>query len=292
MRSAKINEVSKMKKLIATFLTLVTVLICFASCAQDNTQIYVISRESGSGTRDAFVELLGITGADGKDAIIGSAEKVTSTSTVVATVAGNKNAIGYISMGSMSDTVKALKVDGVAATAENVKNGSYKISRPFNICYKEGELSEIANDFVTFILSAEGQQIIADNGYIKVSENGESYTASGHTGEITLAGSTSVGPVMEKLADAYKKLNTGVTIDIQQNGSGAGIQAANEGACDIGMSSRDLKASELETLKSVKIASDGIAVIVNKENTVDGLTSDQIKNIYLGTLTDWSEASK
>ena len=281
-----------MKRILVIALSVVLAVSAFAACSNDSTSIYVISREDGSGTRSAFTELLGIVDENENDATVGSAEKVTSTSTVITTVAGNKLAIGYISLGSLSDSVKAVSVDGVAPSVENVKNGTYKIARPFNICYKEDTLSELASDFVKFILSKEGQNVINENGYIMVSENAESYTASGLTGKITLAGSTSVSPVMDKLADAYKTLNANVEIEIQQSGSGAGIESATEGACDIGMSSRELKDTELATLKSVKIADDGIAVIVNKENTVSNLTSEQIKNIYLGNLTDWSEISE
>ncbi len=281
-----------MKRILVIALTVILAVSAFAACSNDSTSIYVISREDGSGTRSAFTELLGIVDENENDATIGSAEKVTSTSTVISTVAGNKLAIGYISLGSLGDSVKAVSVDGVAPSVENVKNGTYKIARPFNICYKEDTLSELASDFVKFILSKEGQNVINENGYIMVSENAESYTASGLTGKITLAGSTSVSPVMDKLADAYKTLNANVEIEIQQSGSGAGIESATEGACDIGMSSRELKDTELATLKSVKIADDGIAVIVNKENTVSNLTSEQIKNIYLGNLTDWSEISE
>ncbi len=281
-----------MKRILVIALSVVLAVSAFAACSNDSTSIYVISREDGSGTRSAFTELLGIVDENENDATVGSAEKVTSTSTVITTVAGNKLAIGYISLGSLSDSVKAVSVDGVAPSVENVKNGTYKIARPFNICYKEDTLSELASDFVKFILSKEGQNVINENGYIMVSENAESYTASGLTGKITLAGSTSVSPVMDKLADAYKTLNANVEIEIQQSGSGAGIESATEGACDIGMSSRELKDTELATLKSVKIADDGIAVIVNKENTVSNLTSEQIKNIYLGKLTDWSEISE
>lgn len=282
-----------MKKIIILTLALVMALTAFVSCGNNsNSQIYVISREEGSGTRSAFSELFGVVDENGIDDITGAAEKVTSTATVISTVMGNKNAIGYISLGSLSDDIKALDIDGVSPTVENVRGGSYKVVRPFNICYKDGQLSEVAADFVDFIMSREGQQIITDKGYIAANDEAESYTSKGLVGKVTLAGSTSVSPVMEKLADAYKKLNPGVEIEVQQSGSGAGIQAAGAGACDIGMSSRDLKASELETLKSVKIADDGIVVIVNKENKFSSLTSEQIKNIYLGNIKDWSEIGK
>ncbi len=254
-----------------------------------DTSISVISREEGSGTRSAFVELMGIVDEDDKDITVGSSEITSSTSVMITTVKDNVAAIGYISLGSMSEDVKAVKVDGVEATAENVKNGSYKISRPFNIAYKEDKLSDVAKDFVSYIMSKEGQQVIADNGYIGVDAKG-SYTASNKEGKLVLAGSTSVAPVMEKLAENYMKLNANVTIEIQQSGSSAGMTSAIEDACDIGMASREVKSSELEKgLTSTKIAVDGIAVIVNKDNTfADELTSEQIKGIYLGDITTWA----
>ena len=282
-----------MKKIIILTLSLVISLTAFISCGnRSSSQIYIISREEGSGTRGAFSELFGVVDENGIDAITGTAEKVTSTATVISTVIGNKNAIGYISLGSLGDDVKAVDIDGVSPTTENVREGLYKIVRPFNICYKEGQLSDVAEDFVSFIMSREGQQIITDKDYIAANTEAESYTAKGLVGKVTLAGSTSVSPVMEKLADAYKKLNPGVEIEVQQSGSGAGIQAAGAGACDIGMSSRDLKPSELEILKSVKIADDGIVVIVNKGNDISSLTSEQVKDIYLGNIKDWSEIGK
>ena len=277
-----------MKRIMAMVCAAV-LLFALASCGGTGDTISVITREESSGTRSAFVELLEIVDADGNDAIFAGAESTNSTATVLTTVAGDKNAIGYVSLGSLSDTVKALKVDGVEATVANIKNGTYKISRPFNIAYKtDTALSAQAQDFVNYIMSAQGQAIVSEEGYIAVSENAATYTASGATGKITLDGSTSVGPLMEKLAEAYKALNPGVTFSIQQTGSSAGITAAQEGTCDIGMASRELKDSERATLTGVTIAQDGIAVIVNKANTLDGLTAEQIKNIYLGTTTKWS----
>ena len=277
-----------MKRIMAMVCAAV-LLFALASCGGTGDTISVITREESSGTRSAFVELLEIVDADGNDAIFAGAESTNSTATVLTTVAGDKNAIGYVSLGSLSDTVKALKVDGVEATVANIKNGTYKISRPFNIAYKtDTALSAQAQDFVNYIMSAQGQAIVNEEGYIAVSENAATYTASGATGKITLDGSTSVGPLMEKLAEAYKALNPGVTFSIQQTGSSAGITAAQEGTCDIGMASRELKDSERATLTGVTIAQDGIAVIVNKANTLDGLTAEQIKNIYLGTTTKWS----
>lgn len=254
-----------------------------------NAPITVISREEGSGTRGAFVEIMGVVDADEVDATVQTAEVVNSTAVVTQTVAGNPAAIGYISMGSLDDTVKAVAVDGVEGTVENVKNGSYTVSRPFHICYKEENLTDLGKDFVKFILSADGQAILGEK-YIAVEENAEAYTASGLTGNLSVNGSTSVGPVMMELAEAYMNLNSGVTIDVQQTGSGAGITATMDGSCEIGMSSRDLKEEELaEGLTPVKIAMDGIAVIVNGTNPVTSLTTEQIRNIFLGNTTNWSE---
>ena len=252
-------------------------------------QISVISREEGSGTRGAFVELMGIVDDNDNDITTIDAEITNSTSVMLTTVAGNKQSIGYVSLGSLSDDVKAVKVDGVEASVDDIKNGSYSVSRPFLVAYKDGQLSELAQDYLKYILSADGQAIISENGYISVSDSAEAYTASGLSGKLVLAGSTSVSPVMEKLADAYKALNPDVTIEIQQTGSGAGITSAIEGVCDFGMSSRELKESEAAELKAEQIALDGIAVIVNNENPTDDISSENIKNIYLGEVTNWED---
>jgi phosphate transport system substrate-binding protein len=265
----------------------IAAMLLFTGCAGTNTSITVISREDGSGTRDAFTELMGIL-VDDTDNTVATAEISNSTSVVMQSVVGNESAIGYISLGSLNDEVKAVSVDGVAATAENINDGSYKVARPFNIATKEG-ISELAADFVTYILSADGQAIIEEEGYISVSD-AEAYTPAGLTGTIVIAGSTSVAPVMEVLADEYKALNEGVTIEIQQTGSSAGMTSTSEGACDIGMASRDVKDSEIaEGLIPTVIAMDGIAVIVHPENAVENLTSEQIRGIYTGEITDWSE---
>ncbi len=259
-----------------------------ANSAMSGT-INVISREEGSGTRGAFVELMGVVDADDKDVTVDTAEITSSTSVMMTTVAGNPQAIGYSSLGSLNDQVKAIQVDGVDATVENVKAGTYSVSRPFNLLTKDG-LSDAAQDFVNFILSKEGQAVIADNEYITVDDNAASYTASGVSGEITMEGSTSVAPVMEKLQEAYKALNPDVTFNMQQNGSGAGIETATAGTVDIGMSSRDLKDEEkVDGLTCTKIALDGIAVIVNNENPTTNLTTEQIGKIFKGEVTDWSE---
>lgn len=252
--------------------------------------ISVVTREDGSGTRGAFVELFGIEDADGNDAITQSAEISNSTSVVMTTVAGNPDAIGYISLGSLDNTVKALEIDGVAATVDNINNGTYKVYRPFNIATKEG-LSETAQDFVNFIMSEQGQAIVAEEGYISV-ENSGSYTPSGKTGTVTVSGSSSVTPVMQVLKEEYEALNPDVTIELQQSDSTTGVNDAIAGTSDIGMASRALKDSELEQgVVGTVIANDGIAVIVNNESTVTGLTSEQVKGIYMGELTNWSEVA-
>lgn len=250
--------------------------------------ITVISREDGSGTRDAFTELMEIVDADGNDATVMSAEITNSTSVMMSTVQGNERSIGYVSLGSLSDKVKAVKVDGVEPSVETVKDGTYKLQRPFNIAYKDGSLSDLSKDFISYIMSAEGQKVIEDEGYINIGSN-TSYKSAGLKGTVTVAGSTSVAPVMNVLADKYKQLNPGVTVEIQESGSSAGIESAIQGAVEIAMSSRELKDDELKTLKSEKIALDGIAVIVNQSNSFDELTSQQIKSIYLGEVTKWEE---
>lgn len=272
------------KKLLTVLVAAALAAATLVSCGKQNDTVTVVSREDGSGTRGAFTELMGID-KDGTDRTYAKAEISNSTSVVISTVADNKNAIGYISLGSLNDSVKAVKVDNVEATVVNVKNGSYKISRPFIIATKDG-ISELAADFIKFILSDDGQAIVSEK-YITIGGNG-AYTASGLSGKVTLAGSTSVSPLMDELAAAYKALNPDVTIEIQQSGSGAGIQSAIEGVCDIGMSSRELKDSEKEAgLTPTVMALDGIAVIVNKDNSVDALSSEQIQSIYVGETTSW-----
>lgn len=263
----------------------------FAGCGKtEDNQITVVSREEGSGTRGAFVELMGVQTEQG-DRTTQNAEIANSTSLVQNTVSGNKNAIGYLSLGAYdSSLVKAVSVDGVAPTVENIKNGSYAVARPFLICYREENLTDLGKDFMNFILSQEGQKIIEEEGYIASVDNAASYTASGLTGKLSLDGSTSVGPVMEVLAEKYRELNPEVVIDIQQTGSGTGITAAIDGSCEIGLSSRNLKEEEIaKGLSYTAIAMDGIAVVVHKDNAVDNLTQEQIQKIYTGEVTAWNE---
>lgn len=276
-------------KKLAVVLSLVMAGSALTGCGNNgnNAEITVVSREDGSGTRGAFTELLGIA-EDGTDNTIATAEVTNSTSVMKTTVAGNENAIGYISLGSLDDTVKALKVDGADATVENVKSGAYKVARPFEVCISKDGASEVAQDLIDYILSDEGQAVINEGGYIG-ELTGKKYEASGKKGKITLSGSTSVAPIMEKLTEEYNKLNPEVTIEIQQSGSSAGIESAMEGACDIGMSSRELKEEELAKVDGIKIAMDGICVIVNNNSSYEDMTSEQIKKIYVGEITKWSE---
>ncbi|CBL16799.1 substrate-binding domain-containing protein [Ruminococcus champanellensis] len=276
-----------MKKFLALLSCAVLMAATAVGCGSQNEKITVVSREDGSGTRSAFSELMGVV-KDDKDNTTDTAEVTNSTSVMLTTVAGNKAAIGYVSLGSLNDTVKAVKVDGVEATAENVKAGKYAVSRPFNIVTGK-DLTPLAQDFISYILSTDGQAVVDEKGYISITQ-GETYKASGQTGTLTIAGSTSVAPLMEVLADKYMALNSGVKIEIQQSGSSAGITSAVEGVCQIGMASRELKDSETaKGVTATKIAMDGIAVIVNKDNSCSELTSDQIRKIYTGETTQWSD---
>lgn len=258
----------------------------------DDAEITVVSREDGSGTRGAFVELFGVQDEDDKgektDMTTEDATITSSTEVVMTTVAGNKNAIGYCSLGSLNDTVKAVKIDGVEATVDNINNGKYAISRPFNIA-TNGTPSEVTQDFINYILSEDGQKIVEENGYIKASDAG-AFKSNGAKGKIVVAGSSSVSPVMEKLMEAYKKVNTGADVELQESDSTTGMKNAIAKTCDIGMASRDLKDSETSAgLKATVIAKDGITVVVNKENSIDNLIKDQVNNIYRGKITTWGE---
>ena len=253
--------------------------------------ITVVSREDGSGTRGAFIELFGIEEKDasGKkvDNTTDDATITNSTEVMMTTVAGDEAAIGYTSLGALNSSIKALKVDGAEATAANVKSGTYKISRPFNIATK-GTVSEVTQDFINYILSEDGQKIVESNGYISQGNSG-AFTSNGASGKIVVAGSSSVTPVMEKLLEAYQKVNTGAKIELQESDSTTGMTAAIDGTCDIGMASRELKDSEKSAgLTNQVIALDGIAVIVNNKNSASNITSEQVKAIFTGETTDWS----
>ena len=266
---------------------------CFAAGKWNKkSQINVISREDGSGTRGAFIEIFGIEkkNAEGKkiDYTTEEAAITNSTAVMLSSVAGDKYAIGYVSLGSLNNSVKALQIDGAEASVENINNGSYKISRPFNIAVKDN-LSEVATDFVNYILSDEGQNVIAANKYIKVKTSG-SFQTKAPKGKVVVAGSSSVSPVMEKLIEAYKKINPNATLELQTSDSTTGVTNAINGTCDIGMASRSLKSSEKEKgVNEVTIAIDGIAVIVNQENPTVGLTKTQVESIFTGKVEKWNK---
>lgn len=258
--------------------------------------INVTSREDGSGTRGAFIELFGIEEKDESgekvDYTTEEANITNSTDVMMTTVAGDEYAIGYISLGSLNDTVKAVSIDGAEATVENIKSGTYTIARPFNIATK-GEISEAAQDFVNFILSAEGQTVVSDNGYITVDDAAEAFASNSAEGKVVVAGSSSVTPVMEKLKEAYGAVNAAVEIEIQESDSTTGMTNALEGTCDIGMASRELKDSETEGgLTGTVIAMDGIAVVINNDNPTSDLSKDDVNGIFRGEITTWDEIAK
>ena len=267
-----------------------------ASSAWDSSNdITIVSREDGSGTRGAFVELFGIQQeVDGEkvDMTTVDAQVTNNTSVMLTTVAGDEYAIGYVSLGSLDESVKALKIDGAEATEENIENGSYKVSRPFNIAVKEGADNEVANDFITYIMSTEGQKIVADNGYIPVADT-KAYDGTKPSGSAVVGGSSSVSPVMEKLIEAYKSVNPNAKIELQTSDSTTGMTSTLEGSYDIGMASRELKEEEVgQGLQSTVIATDGIAVIVNNDNPTEELSSDQVKSIYTGETYTWDEVTE
>lgn len=289
-----------MKKTVIFLICATLILGMFAGCAGNggafNTKnsINVVSREDGSGTRAAFIELLGIEvkNDDGskKDMTTKEAVIAKQTDVMMTNIAGDKYGIGYISLGSLNDTVKALDIEGANATAENVKNGTYPISRPFYVATK-GEATGLAKDFIDFMLAKEGQEIIEKNHYISVGDAPAAYAGDKPSGKVVVAGSSSVTPVMEKLKEAYVAINPNATIEVQQSDSSAGMNGAMEGTCDIGMASRALKDSELAELLPTQIALDGIAVIVNRENPTPGMTKEQVKSIFIGETLDWSDIS-
>ncbi|MBQ8310916.1 MAG: substrate-binding domain-containing protein [Clostridia bacterium] len=274
-----------MKKTVSVILALLILLACISCGSANDDQITVITREASSGTRGAFVDLFGI------EEIIATAEVTQSTTVMMTSVETNASAIGYISLGSLNDSVKALKIDGVEASVANIKNGSYKVCRPFNIATM-GERNTLTEDFIKFIMSTEGQAVVEENGYMSKGNNG-TYTAANTNGKIVVAGSSSVKPLMDKLKEAYVALNPNAIVDIMQSDSSAGMASVADGLCDIGMASRELKSSELEKgLTALAIAMDGIAVIVNKNASVSNLSAEQVKSIYTGEITLWSEFAK
>ena len=264
------------------------------SAWDSSMDITIVSREDGSGTRGAFIELFGIEEKDASgekvDNTTTDAQITNSTSVMMTTVAGDEYAIGYVSLGSLDDSVKAVKIDGAEATAENVKSGAYKVSRPFNIVTKDGMDNEVANDFISYIMSTEGQAVVEENGYIAV-DDVQAYAGSKPSGKCVVGGSSSVSPVMEKLVEAYKAVNTDADIELQTTDSTTGVTSTQDGSYDIGMASRDLKEDETGVTSTV-IATDGIAVVVNNDSDVDELTSDQVKSIYTGEALTWDEVLK
>ena len=268
-----------------------------AQQAETSSAISVISREDGSGTRGAFVELFGVEqkneAGEKEDMTTEEASITNSTSVMMTTVAGNVNAIGYISLGSLNDTVKAVNIDGVAPSVDAIKDGSYKISRPFNVVPTVAGLTPEAQDFMNYIMSADGQAVVEENGYIASVDNAEAYTGGNMSGKVIVAGSSSVTPVMEKLKEAYVALNPDMTVEVQMSDSSTGVTSAIDGTCDLGMASRELKDSETEKgAVSTAIALDGIAVIVNNDAAITDLTAEQVKDIYTGVVTDWSQLNE
>jgi ABC-type phosphate transport system, periplasmic component len=284
-----------MKKIISSVLLATMVTVSLVGCAgkqgfDNKKEINVVSREEGSGTRGAFIELFEIEVKDGdtkKDMTTKEAVIAKQSDVMMTNIDQDMYGIGYVSTGSLVDAVKAVNIDGVEATAENVKNGNYTVARPFQIATK-GEPEGAAKDFIEFILSAEGQEVVSDS-YIPVIDNAPSYVGDSPSGKIVIAGSSSVTPVMEKLKEAYLAINLNAKIEIQQSDSSAGMAGAIEGSCDIGMASRDLKDGELEYLTPLPIALDGIAVITDTENPVTNLTKEQVRGIFTGEITNWGE---
>lgn len=281
-----------MKKIVCMLLALAVLM--GSACALAD-EINVLSREDGSGTRGAFIELFGIEqkneAGEKIDMTTDECDITNSTSVMMTSVAGNDCAIGYISLGSLNETVKALIIDGAQATVENIKAGAYGIARPFNIAV-DSEISEAAQDFIDYILSADGQAVIEANGYIAAVDAANAFAGGGAIGKVVVAGSSSVTPVMEKLKEAYEAINPNVTIELQQSDSTSGMNSVRDGVCDIGMASRALKDSEMEAgLIPTTIAMDGIAVIVSNDNPIIELTSEQVRAIYTGEITDWSEVN-
>ena len=306
----------KMKKIAAAVMMVSMVAVTAVGCGSSNgtdtkgadanqsdatsdwdetSDVTIVSREDGSGTRGAFIELFGIEEKqdDGTkvDMTTTDAQITNNTSVMLTTVAVNEYAIGYVSLGSLNDSVKALKIDGAEATAENIENGSYKVSRPFNIAVKKDLNNKVAKDFMSFIMSTEGQKVVADEKYIAVADV-KDYAGTKPSGSCVVGGSSSVSPLMEKLIEAYKAVNPNASIELQTSDSTTGMTSTIEGSYDIGMASRELKEEEAAELEPTVIATDGIAVVVNNANPLDELSADQVKDIYVGNVSTWDEITK
>lgn len=306
----------KMKKIAAAVMMVSMVAVTAVGCGSSNgtdtkgadanqsdatsdwdetSDVTIVSREDGSGTRGAFIELFGIEEKqdDGTkvDMTTTDAQITNNTSVMLTTVADNEYAIGYVSLGSLNDSVKALKIDGAEATAENIENGSYKVSRPFNIAVKKDLNNKVAKDFMSFIMSTEGQKVVADEKYIAVADV-KDYAGTKPSESCVVGGSSSVSPLMEKLIEAYKAVNPNASIELQTSDSTTGMTSTIEGSYDIGMASRELKEEEAAELEPTVIATDGIAVVVNNANPLDELSADQVKDIYVGNVSTWDEITK
>ena len=306
----------KMKKIAAAVMMVSMVAVTAVGCGSSNgtdtkgadanqsdatsdwdetSDVTIVSREDGSGTRGAFIELFGIEEKqdDGTkvDMTTTDAQITNNTSVMLTKVADNEYAIGYVSLGSLNDSVKALKIDGAEATAENIENGSYKVSRPFNIAVKKDLNNKVAKDFMSFIMSTEGQKVVADEKYIAVADV-KDYAGTKPSGSCVVGGSSSVSPLMEKLIEAYKAVNPNASIELQTSDSTTGMTSTIEGSYDIGMASRELKEEEAAELEPTVIATDGIAVVVNNANPLDELSADQVKDIYVGNVSTWDEITK
>ena len=306
----------KMKKIAAAVMMVSMVAVTAVGCGSSNgtdtkgadanqsdatsdwdetSDVTIVSREDGSGTRGAFIELFGIEEKqdDGTkvDMTTTDAQITNNTSVMLTTVADNEYAIGYVSLGSLNDSVKALKIDGAEATAENIENGSYKVSRPFNIAVKKDLNNKVAKDFMSFIMSTEGQKVVADEKYIAVADV-KDYAGTKPSGSCVVGGSSSVSPLMEKLIEAYKAVNPNASIELQTSDSTTGMTSTIDGSYDIGMASRELKDEEAAELEPTVIATDGIAVVVNNANPLDELSADQVKDIYVGNVSTWDEITK
>lgn len=276
------------KNIFCLSLAIIMILLTFTSCGNNSNDINLVTREKGSGTRSAFIELFEIVDENKNDLISKEAVTISKTDVMLTQISGDKNAVGYVSIGSLNDSVKAVKINGVEAAAVNVKNGSYTISRPFNIATK-GEPTGLAKDFIDFVMSSEGQTVVEREGCVAVNTSASPYAGDKPSGTITVGGSTSVAPLMEKLKEAYLEINPNAKIELNTSDSSTGMKEASEGISDIGMASRSLKDSEKETLTGIQIAIDGIAVIVHKNNAVDSLTSEQVKSIFMGETVTWDE---
>lgn len=289
-----------MKSKFSTIVLAVTLLFSLTACNSDKPfesayNINAITREPGSGTRGAFLELFELEDKKPngyyKDLLTKEASVENNTSTIITSVQDDKYAIGYISLGSLSDSVKPVKIDGIAPTAENIQNGTYKVKRSFNIITKKGNHEDVLVDFIDFVFSKQGQKIVSTH-YVPVDSNASAYAGNKPAGTIIIGGSSSVAPIMEKIVEEYRTINPNAKVELQVNDSTTGISKTLEGAYDIGISSRSLKQTEGHKLSEQEFALDGIVIIVNKKNSFDNLSKQDVKNIYLGKTNKWEQLNK